>query len=74
MMPLQVQPSSVAETAGLQAGDGILQINGAATETLEHDKAKGEIIRAGNDIVFLVQRYAVCLPAASICSLLRLEY
>ena len=53
---MQVQPGSVAEQSGLQAGDGVLQINGAATETLEHEAAKMEIIRAGNEVQFLIQR------------------
>lgn len=46
----------MAEQSGLQAGDGILQVNGLATETLDHESAKMEIIRAGNQIEFLVQR------------------
>lgn len=46
----------MAEVSGLLAGDGILQINGAATETLDHEAAKMEIIRSGNDVQFLIQR------------------
>lgn len=54
----------MAETSGLLAGDGILQINGAATETLEHEAAKMEIIRSGNDVRFLVQRSVKILTSS----------
>ncbi|XP_067942474.1 PDZ and LIM domain protein 3-like isoform X2 [Watersipora subatra] len=64
-----VQPGSVAEQSGLQARDGILQINGAATETLDHETAKMEIIRAGNEIEFLVQRGAVTTWKPSVTSM-----
>lgn len=53
----QVQPNSVAECSGLQAGDGLLAINNFATDTMSHEDAKMEIIRSGNDISLLIQRY-----------------
>ncbi|KAK3091607.1 hypothetical protein FSP39_021136 [Pinctada imbricata] len=60
--PLSVQSvtaHSVAERSGLQAGDGILYINGRNTDALSHEDAKMEIIRSGNQITLTVQRGAV---------------
>lgn len=61
-IPLSVQsvnPNSVADRAGLQAGDGILFINQANTDRLNHEQAKMEIIRSGNEIYLTVMRGAV---------------
>lgn len=53
---LQVQPNSVAERCGLQAGDAILKINDMPADTLAHDDAKAEIIRSGDEIHVYVAR------------------
>lgn len=61
-IPLSVQsvnPNSVAERAGLQAGDGILFINQTNTDQLSHEQAKMEIIRSGNEIYMTITRGAV---------------
>ncbi|XP_052070181.1 PDZ and LIM domain protein 1-like isoform X1 [Mytilus californianus] len=61
-IPLSVQsvnPNSVADRAGLQAGDGILFINNANTDQLSHEQAKMEMIRSGNEIYMTVVRGAV---------------
>ncbi|KAJ8318909.1 hypothetical protein KUTeg_004000 [Tegillarca granosa] len=50
-----VQPNSVAECSGLQAGDGLLAINNFATDSMSHENAKMEIIRSGNEISLLIQ-------------------
>ena len=47
----------MADRAGLQAGDGILFINQANTDRLNHEQAKMEIIRSGNEIYLTVMRY-----------------
>ena len=52
----QVQPNSVAEVQGLCAGDGVLSINNIPSDELEHEQAKQEIMRSGNNVQFLVQR------------------
>ncbi|XP_061175633.1 PDZ and LIM domain protein Zasp-like [Saccostrea echinata] len=60
--PLSIQsvnPGSVAERSGLEAGDGILYINNTNADGLSHEQAKMEIIRAGNVINMTVQRGAV---------------
>ncbi|XP_064616925.1 PDZ and LIM domain protein 1-like isoform X3 [Liolophura sinensis] len=54
-----VQPNSVAERCGLQAGDAILKINNMPADTLAHDDAKAEIIRSGDEIHVYVARGAV---------------
>ncbi|XP_076368219.1 uncharacterized protein LOC143255820 isoform X2 [Tachypleus tridentatus] len=51
-----VNPGSLAENAGLQTGDGVLKIQGQATENMRHKEAQDTIIRAGNSLELLVQR------------------
>ena len=61
-IPLSVQsvnPNSVADHAGLQAGDGILYINQVNTDQLSHEQAKMEMIRSGNEIYMTIIRGAV---------------
>ncbi|KAJ8319842.1 hypothetical protein KUTeg_001429 [Tegillarca granosa] len=58
-MPLQiaqVHPNSIAGKAGLRNGDIILRIGQTIVENFTHENAKKEMIRAGNDVDFLVQR------------------
>ncbi|XP_076368224.1 PDZ and LIM domain protein 7-like isoform X7 [Tachypleus tridentatus] len=58
-LPLSIQkvnPGSLAENAGLQTGDGVLKIQGQATENMRHKEAQDTIIRAGNSLELLVQR------------------
>jgi len=38
------------------AGDAILQINNRATESMEHEEAKREILMCGESVTLLVQR------------------
>ena len=42
--------------AGLRPGDGLLQIGSVPTHGMSHAAAKMEIIRAGNDVDFIIQR------------------
>ena len=53
----QVQPNSISEQCGLKGGDAILSINGVNTDHLTHEQAKQEIVRAGCELDFLVQRW-----------------
>ncbi|KAK2185580.1 hypothetical protein NP493_228g09031 [Ridgeia piscesae] len=60
--PLSVQmvnPGGLAERCGVMAGDAILQINNRATESMEHEEAKREILMCGESVTLLVQRGAV---------------
>ena len=43
--------------AGLRAGDLVLSICGVATCTLSHSQVKGEMLRAGNDLDLVIQRW-----------------
>ena len=47
---------SLAQRAGLQAGDAILQIGDVPTNGMTHLGAKSEILRAGNELDFIIQR------------------
>jgi len=47
---------SVAYKAGLLPGDVIREICNAPTRRMTHEQAKMEIIRAGNELDFFVQR------------------
>ncbi|KAI0222406.1 PDZ and LIM domain protein Zasp [Lamellibrachia satsuma] len=60
--PLSVQmvnPGGLADRSGVMAGDAILQINNRATECMEHEEAKREILMCGESVTLLVQRGAV---------------
>lgn len=50
---------SVAYNAGLRAGDAILAINDIDTSGLEHNKAKQEIIQAGDEFRLTLLRNSV---------------
>lgn len=54
-----VQPNSIAAQAGLMAGDGVLKINGKNADLMEHEEAKEEIVKSGNEVSFFVQRAGV---------------
>lgn len=60
----KVAPRSLAERFGLRVGDGVMKIGMVPALYLNHDQAKAEILRAGNEIYFCVKRGAV--PAATI--------
>lgn len=51
-----MNPGSIAERAGLQAGDAVLQINNRPSDELEHEQAKQEIVASGNEVFMVVQR------------------
>lgn len=60
--PLYIQkvtPNSVSFRAGMRPGDGLLQIGSVPTQGMSHAAAKMEIIRAGNDVDFIIQRNVV---------------
>jgi hypothetical protein len=57
--PLHVQkvtPDGVAYKAGLRTGDVLRQICTVPTHGMTHEQAKMEIIRAGNELDFFVER------------------
>lgn len=51
-----VHPKGRAAEAGFNAGDLILAICGVPTQSMTHANVKSEMLRAGNDIVFTIQR------------------
>ena len=53
---MQVTSGSIAQKAGLLPGDGLLQIGQMATTGMSHEQAKMEILRAGNEVDFVVER------------------
>ncbi|XP_041364465.1 PDZ and LIM domain protein 2-like isoform X2 [Gigantopelta aegis] len=55
----KVTARSIAERRGMRPGDGILKIGHEPAVYLDHQQAKMEIIRAGNELDFCVQRNAV---------------
>jgi len=54
---VQVNPGSLADNAGLRAGDAVLQINNRPSDELEHEQAKQEIVSSGNCVNLVIQRY-----------------
>ncbi|CAG0924160.1 unnamed protein product, partial [Notodromas monacha] len=52
----QVNGGSIAEKAGLQAGDGVLKVNNQDTAHFRHKEAQDAIIHTGNNLELLVQR------------------
>lgn len=52
----QVNPNSVSGQSGLKSGDGIIEICGENVNGWSHEAAKAAMVRAGNDVVFVVQR------------------
>jgi len=56
-----VTSRSIAHRVGLHAGDAILQVGVTPTNGMTHLAAKSEILRAGNELDFIIQRGAVHL-------------
>ncbi|XP_014774579.1 PDZ and LIM domain protein 7 [Octopus bimaculoides] len=55
----QVNPKGLSAKCGLRPGDGILEICNENATQWSHDTAKAAMVRAGNEIDFVVQRNAV---------------
>jgi S1-C subfamily serine protease len=54
---LQVQPKGLSGKSGLQNGDLILRIGDADMQNATHEQARNEMIRSGNEVDLVVQRY-----------------
>ncbi|KAK7506687.1 hypothetical protein BaRGS_00002162 [Batillaria attramentaria] len=52
----KVNPRSLADRAGLMPGDGVMKIGQLPALYLNHDQAKMEILRAGNELYMWVKR------------------
>ncbi|KAG8224997.1 hypothetical protein J437_LFUL006008 [Ladona fulva] len=52
----QVAGGSLAEKAGLQAGDALVRVNAVEVFNLRHKEAQDTIVRAGNNFELTVQR------------------
>lgn len=52
----QVNGGSLAEKAGLQAGDAVVRIGNVDATALRHKDAQDVIVRAGNSFDVAVQR------------------
>lgn len=48
--------NSIAERAGLQAGDAVLRVNSSDVFNLRHKEAQDTIVRAGPNFEITVQR------------------
>jgi len=73
-MPLFVEhvaPNSRAARGGLSAGDGILMICKTNVTKASHDQGKGEVLRAGNELDFTVQKGAMIKTATAMRSMER---
>lgn len=60
--PLSIQlvnPGSIAEQYGLKPGDQVVRINNCNADLMEHEAAKMEIVRSGDQVEFLIQRGGV---------------
>uniref|UniRef100_A0A2I9LPF9 PDZ and LIM protein Zasp isoform X3 n=1 Tax=Centruroides hentzi TaxID=88313 RepID=A0A2I9LPF9_9SCOR len=53
---LKVNNNSLAQKAGLQPGDTILQIGGHSTDDMKHKEAQDTIIGEGNSVKLTIQR------------------
>lgn len=51
--------NGIADRSGMRPGDAILKINNVPATYLDHEQAKMEIIRSGNEIDFWLQRNVV---------------
>jgi S1-C subfamily serine protease len=51
-----VESGSVADYAGLRAGDVILSINDVNVMAMDHNRAKMEFLRCGNDFKLTIKR------------------
>lgn len=56
-LQLQVNGGSLAEQAGLMAGDSVIKINEVDVYNLRHKEAQDVVVRSGNNFVMTVQRY-----------------
>lgn len=56
---LKVNSNSLAQKAGLQPGDTILQIGGHSTDDMRHKEAQDTILRGGNNIDLTIQRAGI---------------
>ncbi|EZA51642.1 PDZ and LIM domain protein 4 isoform X2 [Ooceraea biroi] len=53
---VKVAIGSLAHTAGLQAGDIIVRLNGEPISQLTHAQAHNKLVSAGDDVVLSVMR------------------
>lgn len=56
---LEITPNSLADQIGLRPGDAITKIGNVETNWMEHNRAKQEIMNAGNEFWLTVERNAV---------------
>ncbi|XP_013392473.1 PDZ and LIM domain protein 7 isoform X2 [Lingula anatina] len=57
----KVTPNSIAAKHGMAAGDAVLRIGNTIANGLSHNQAKMEVIRAGNELDFILQKGAIDL-------------
>ena len=69
--PLSVQKvteKSIAKRSGLKEGDAILLIGKTKTDGFDHEQAKMEIIRNGNELEFVgTYSYTLCTVLTRLC-------
>ncbi len=54
---LEVTPNSVADLAGLRPGDAITKVNNTDVSWMEHNRAKQEIVSAGDMFWLTIERF-----------------
>jgi C-terminal processing protease CtpA/Prc len=60
LFPLQqVNTGSIADKAGLQAGDAVVRVNATDLYTLRHKDAQDAIVKAGPSFELIVQRFVM---------------
>lgn len=59
LLSQQVNTGSIADKAGLQAGDAVVRINSTDLYTLRHKDAQDTIVKAGPSFELIVQRFVV---------------
>ena len=57
-MYLQVAPDSVASKGGLMPGDIVVKLAGQSATGMTHGQAQQTIIKAGNTLEIIVERYS----------------
>lgn len=54
---IKVNPNTLAQQNGLEAGDQVISINNRDVTNLTHEEAKMEITRSGNELDLTVIKY-----------------
>lgn len=70
---LDITPHTIAHQVGLRPGDAIIKINNVETNWMDHNRAKQEIMNAGNEFYLTVVRNAVNISKPEVTPLSALK-